>query len=383
MACRSSAKRPANQRIQVSVEGPKQINRAAITAPIGVTAVCLAVLAPAGTAYAATPKPRWLVTIAGSTHEAPGNNGGDALSPDGRSLLYIGWNGHISAAIIKDLRTGKQRQVSTSADGTPADGDVVSAVFTPNGRSVLLVSRATNLVPGVGADLENVFLKNLQTGAVQLISASAAGEPGNAATGDASLSGDGRFVVMDNSASNLVPGEIHLGPSYTHGGVYVKNLATGTVVRADTDAAGRPSNGFCSDGNLNRNATTAAFDCYSSNLVPGDTNRDQDVFVKTLSTGKVARVSTSEKGVQGNDQSLGPKLSPDGQRVAFTSMSTNLVKGKQRPQTWDMCIKTVRTGKIITIPRAASSFTISPNWKNIAYDGRDNRHRTRIFRSKI
>ena len=70
-----------------------------------------------------------------------------------------------------------------------------------------------------------------------------------------------------------------------------------------------------------------AFSSDATNLVPGDTNGTADVFVRDRQTGTTRRVSVGPGGAQGNGDSVDPALSADGRFVAFESDATNLVPG--------------------------------------------------------
>ena len=62
--------------------------------------------------------------------------------------------------------------------------------------------------------------------------------------------------------------------------------------------------------------------------MPGDTNGSPDVFVRDRQTGTTQRVSVGPGGVQGNgDSSQRPSISADGRFVAFSSDASNLVPG--------------------------------------------------------
>ena len=70
------------------------------------------------------------------------------------------------------------------------------------------------------------------------------------------------------------------------------------------------------------------FESYASNLVPGDTNGTRDVFVRDRGTGTTERVSVSSGGAQGNGESAEPVISGGGGGyVAFVSAASNLVPG--------------------------------------------------------
>lgn len=102
----------------------------------------------------------------------------------------------------RDLQTTVR--VSTAADGTQGDGASSAASLSGDGRRVVFVSAATNLVPGDTNGVADVFLKDLRTGAIQRVSTAADGTgPDGPATGGTSLSD--RRVAYSSQATNLVP----------------------------------------------------------------------------------------------------------------------------------------------------------------------------------
>ena len=65
----------------------------------------------------------------------------------------------------------------------------------------------------------------------------------------------------------------------------------------------------------------------ATNLVPGDTNGFYDLFLHDRLTGSTTRVSVSSGGGQGSSTSMYPTISADGRAVAFESFSPQLVPG--------------------------------------------------------
>jgi Tol biopolymer transport system component len=78
---------------------------------------------------------------------------------------------------------------------------------------------------------------------------------------------------------------------------------------------------------LSADGRFVVFQSDASNLVRGDTNRTNDVFVRDRRAGTTELVSISSAGVQGNDTSAEPTISADGRFIAFSSRATNLVPG--------------------------------------------------------
>ncbi|MCY2986823.1 MAG: S8 family serine peptidase, partial [Planctomycetota bacterium] len=218
------------------------------------------------------------------------------------------------------------RRVSTAENGIQGNGSSMSQTLSADGRFVAFVSSASNLVHGDTNGQRDVFVVDRQSGSVDRVSVADDGTQGISGGGSydtpPSLSADGRFVAFESSSSNLVPGD-------TNGrdDVFVFDRQTATVERVSVADDGTQSNRSSFSPSLSADGRFVAFESEASNLVPGDTNGQQDVFVFDRQTRTVARVSVAEDGTQGNDFSDSPTPSADGRFVAFRSSASNLVPG--------------------------------------------------------
>ncbi|TAH16985.1 MAG: calcium-binding protein, partial [Oscillatoriales cyanobacterium] len=166
-------------------------------------------------------------------------------------------------------------------------------------------SSASNLVPGDTNNTDDIFVRDLSTNTTTRISVDSAGNQGNDYSFYPSISAYGRFVAFRSSASNLVPGDTNNSLD-----IFVRDLFTNTTTRVSVDSAGN-----------------VAFRSSASNLVPGDTNNTDDIFVRDLSTNTTTRVVVYSAGNQQNGYSNTPSISADGRFVTFDSDASNLVPG--------------------------------------------------------
>ncbi|MDO8282301.1 MAG: CFI-box-CTERM domain-containing protein [Thermodesulfovibrionia bacterium] len=154
------------------------------------------------------------------------------------------------------------------------------------------------------------------------VSIDSAGVQGNSHSWYPSISADGRYVAFESEASNLVAGD-------TNGlnDVFVHDRFTGETSRVSIDSSGAQGNNISGTPSISADGRYAAFISDASNLIAGDTNGFTDVFVHDRTTGQTTRVSIDSSGVQGNNESWWPSISADGRYVAFESDATNLVAG--------------------------------------------------------
>jgi hypothetical protein len=201
--------------------------------------------------------------------------------------------------VVDETPTLDPLRVSTDAAGVQGNGSSQDAQFSADGRYVVFESDASNLVAGDSNGANDIFVKDLQSGAIQRVSTDAAGVQGNRLSSyNAQFSADGRYVVFESYASNLVAGD-----SNGYLDIFVKDLQSGAIQRVSTDAAGVQGNSSSLNAQFSADGRYVVFESYASNLVAGDSNGTTDIFVKDLQSGAIQRVSTDAAGVQGNNQS--------------------------------------------------------------------------------
>jgi Tol biopolymer transport system component len=219
-----------------------------------------------------------------------------------------------------DASAQTTERVSVDSAGTQGNGSSILAAISADGRFVAFSSDASNLVPGDTNEVSDVFVYDRQTRTIERVSVDSSGNEGNGGSLLPAISADGRFVVFQSDATNLVPADTN-GVS----DVFVYDRQTRTTERVSVDSAETQANSFSYFPALSADGRFVAFASYATNLVAGDTNEGWDVFVHDRQARSTERVSMDSAGNQGNGWSQNPAISADGRFVAFNSSSTNLV----------------------------------------------------------
>jgi Tol biopolymer transport system component len=266
-----------------------------------------------------------------------------SISVDGRFVaffsyatnLVLGDTNRKAEGFVRDRQTGTTERVSVGSGGAQDNGISGPPSISADGRFVAFASVATNLVPGDTNGTADVFVRDRLTGTTRRVSFGPGGVQGNDHSAGGSISADGRFVAFVSNATNLVPGD-------TNGttDVFVRNRQTGTTRRLSLGPGGAQGDGQSSVASISADGGFVAFQSEATNLVPGDTNDGDDVFVGDGLTGKTRRVSLGSGGVQGNGNSITPAISADGRFIVFGSSGTNLVPGDTNGQN-DVFVRTL------------------------------------------
>ena len=266
---------------------------------------------------------------------ADGDAANAQVGPDGRFVVFDtsavavvadDANGSVRDVVLLDAATGERRLVSVPNAGGAADGPSSDGAPSANGTRVAFTSAAGNLVAGDTNGVTDVFVRD-RTGATAMASVTPDGRPGNRPSSNADLSANGRFLVFESEASDLV-----IGDSNGQRDVFLRDLEAGITIRASVDDLGRQATGPSSNPAISADGLVVAFESSARNLVADDTNRTADIFVRDLRADLTERVSIDSDGGQ-QDRSVTkpfrmvPDLDAHGWRVVFDSEATNLAPG--------------------------------------------------------
>jgi Tol biopolymer transport system component len=215
-------------------------------------------------------------------------------------------------------------RVTANCTATDANGPSYSPIATPDGRLIAFESEASNLVAGDTNGLMDIFVADRATGAFELVSVGLGGAPANGPSSLGDATPDGRYIVFESYASNLVPGDTNGVPD-----IFVRDRTAGVTTRVSVAGDGSEANWYSMGGSLSADGQVVAFVSGATNLVPGDANRTYDVFVRDLAAGTTERVDAVATGTEPNDAAVTALLSADGRFVYFVSMASNLVPGDE------------------------------------------------------
>ncbi|MGQ4361170.1 TolB family protein [Streptomyces sp. SAS_272] len=258
--------------------------------------------------------------------------------------------------------------MGTAPVGNSASGPSISA----DGRYVAFASLARDLVSGDTNRVDDVFVRDRQTGAVTRISVDSAGVQANNASRNPSISADGRYVAFESVATNLVAGDTN-----RYRDVFVHDLQTGETSRVSVGRNGEQSDSESFHPSISADGRFVAFDSPASNLVFGDTNDIHDVFVRDRQSGETTRVSVDSNGRQGDDISQVPSISADGRYVAFSSGAKTLALFPDNNRADDVFVHdqlTGRTDRISVGPdgaegnSASRTATVSADGRYVAFE---------------
>jgi Tol biopolymer transport system component len=394
------------------------------------------IVTPAGSAgREAAPARTELISVALPGKTPNGRSTGPDLSFDGRYVAFVSWatnlvqgdTNRFADIFVRDRRRGMTERVSVAGDGAQANGGSDRPRVSADGRFVAFRSHASNLVPGDTNRLSDVFVRDVVLGETYRVSVATSGRQGNAPITSVAISGNGRFVAFSSRASTLdrsdqsrlmkifvhdrtrgttrvlrlvrggANGDSHASSISWDGRVVAFRSYASNLVRDDTNAV---SDAFLVDRRIGRTVRlsvssfgvqadlhsfrpmisstgrVAVFRSFASNLVPGDTNGQIDVFVRDLRRGVTSRVSTGQNGEEANDRPLiAPSISGNGRLIVFGSLASNLVAGDTNGAAdiflHDMRLHTTRRVSLALADRQANGAShharISSNGRAVAF----------------
>ncbi len=194
------------------------------------------------------------------------------------------------------------------------------STLSDDGRYVVFQSDATNLVTNDTNETSDIFLNDTVTKTTTRVSNGINNQENNGYSSIPSISVNGRYFVFQSDATNLVANDTNETSD-----VFLYDTVTEVTTRVSNGLDGEESNAYSSTTSISDNGRYLVFDSRSTNIVANDTNETSDVFLYDTVTETTMRVSNGLDGGESNAYSSTPSISDDGKYVVFTSNATNLV----------------------------------------------------------
>lgn len=297
------------------------------------------------------------------------SGGGPTISAEGRWVAFVSGAGNLVAGdtndradvFVYDRQTATTTRVSVGPGGAQGDSDSSLATISADGRWVVFESSATTLVAGDTNGHSDVFVHDRQTGTTTRASVGPGGVQGNGDSRFSVISGDGRWVAFFSNSSNLVPNDWDDYNAFVHDrqtgtttrlgfgfpvisangrwvgvGAGVYDQQTGTWTSAGVVPGTWPI-GESAVSAISADGRWVVFTSSIRDLVTGDTNGVNDLFVYDQQAGTRTRVSLGAGGVQANGGTYSGSISDDGRFVAFDSGASTLVAGDTNGR-WDVFV---------------------------------------------
>jgi hypothetical protein len=251
-----------------------------------------------------------------------------AISRDGRYVAFVsnatdlvagGPGNGLNNIYVRDTRTGVTVLATPAVDGGVANSGSFNPSLSADGRYLVFESDASNLVANDTNGVGDVFQRDLLLGTTVLVSVAANGSgPGNLASMNPAISADGLHVSFDSNASNLVAVD---GNNKVD--VFVRDMQAGItrLVSVEEDGVSSAASG-ASDSSISGDGRYVVFTADA--LVPEDTWQYNDIYMRDMQLGVTTRISVAGNGGNPDSVSYTPVISENGRYVVFQSTSTNL-----------------------------------------------------------
>ena len=259
---------------------------------------------------------------------------GPILSRDGKTIAFTTEHPIVPSdtnnnldVAVRNLTTGITRIASTNSSGQTVTSGNNEATMSYDGRYVVFAAFSP-LVPEDTNETFDVYRRDMLTGKVILISKTASGDIANRASNQAVISGDGQFVAYISRATNIVPDDTN-----ENNDVFIYNVRTGTTQRINVSNQGDQAAGETYYPDISYDGRYVVYGSMAQNLVPADTNDALDIFMYDRYANQTRRITRAYDGTQANGWSFFSSISGDGKTAAFTSYATNLTSEPNVPPT--------------------------------------------------
>jgi Tol biopolymer transport system component len=291
-----------------------------------------------------------------------------SISGDGRYVAFAsqatnlveGDTNGFTDVFIHDLGNAITTRVGVGHDDIEPNKGATHPSISSDGRYVAFKSYSDNLVTGDTNTREDAFVKDRWLGTIERVNVGPGGVQSIGSPFSVLISGNGRFVFFTSEATDLVSNDTN-GPKWD---VFVYDRETHIVGIASLANDGSQPNEKCDTFDVSADGRFVAFSSEADNIVPGDANNQEDVFVHDRHTKITTLVSVSTTGTQGTWPSYRPSISADGRYIVFQSQASTFVDGDD-DNAYDIFSHDRVTGKTTLVSKGDNNFEPS-----LSADGR-------------
>jgi hypothetical protein len=263
------------------------------------------------------------VSISSSGDEGSSDSDNPSISDDGRFVVFESFSAFISADTNAKIdiylhdRLNHITQIISKNGATESNGHSTRASISATGRYVVFKSEADNLVSGDSNNKTDVFIKDLITDSIERVSvASDDSEANGAVNMSATVSADGRYVAFRSNSTSLSSVDLNGKPN-----IFLRDRTAHKTTCISVPYDGTLIDGYTYNPTISDDGSVIVFEARATNLVPDDTNGHNDIFVYSLATQQIKRVTDNSN----DEHSYGTSMSADGRFISYRSGATGIV----------------------------------------------------------
>lgn len=295
----------------------------------------------------------------GSDAAVGGNNGeeGRYVTFVTTSVGLDGSTGKYRQIFWRDRNTGITKLISISPNGEEGNGESYYPAISGDGKSVAFESYSSNLVTDDKNGTRDIFVWHSATNKIERVSVGDDDKDANAESYEASVSDDGNFIAFTSMASNISATE----KGTSNNNVFLRDMKLGSTIMISIDPIAKKGGGG-SKPSISYDGTRIAFYSHTATLVADDNNGLWDIFLWDKNIPKLKRISLTTDGKernQGNESAnriVAPAISGDGRYIAFATTAGNMVPGNINGYQ-DVYVYDINTGKTVIASNGANGIS--------------------------
>lgn len=297
------------------------------------------------------------VSVGPGGRQGNADSGSPSISGNGRRVAFASDADNLVAGdrngerdvFVRDRTARTTVMVSVGPAGVPANGYSSGPLISRQGRRVVFESMASNLVPNDTNGRPDVFLRDLEAGTTTRVSvATGGGQIEGASVQAAAISEDARLVAF---ALNFTDEDQGIRAE-----VHVRDVLAGTTTREDRNAAGRPGDGHVYDIAMSADGRYLAFESDATNLVAGAADGTGHVYLRDRVADTLTLVDVDQAGAPAAAGGGSPAVAGDGGTVGFSSRSPGLAPGAVPPERYLAYVRDLPSGRTTRLDLVPGGF---------------------------